>query len=131
MITIDKPTPYRDSRIKIKQVAIEVAVLPFHDLSYFFREMFLRLPQNKKHEVIEIVAGYQFEDGGRWLKIEKWMTSCFTNHHHYTPSKVAGMCLKYWKMHYTMKPLLLKRARKIKDRVRKRIVNSANTDVDS
>lgn len=106
-------------------------MLPFHYLSYFFREMFLRLPPEKKQAVIDIVAGYQFEDGGRWLKIENWMTSCYTNHPHYTPSKVAGMCMKYWKMNYTMKPQLLKRARKIKDRVRKRIVSSANTDVDS
>lgn len=111
-------------------MAIQTAVLPRNDLSYFFREMFLVLPKDKKKEIIEIVAGHQFEDGGRWLKIDTWMTSCFTNHQDYTPIKVAGMCRKYWKMHYTMKPLLLKRAQKIKDRVRKRISNSAETDID-
>lgn len=110
----------QNHRVRLKHIAIEVALLTRSDLSYFFNEMLNALPSEKKDDVIEYVAGSQFKYGGKWTNIDKWMTSCFTKHYDYSPLKVARMGLKYWHIAPTMEPLLIKLAQKAKDRVRKK-----------
>jgi len=112
----------QNHRKKLKHTAIEVGMLPRYDLSYFFSEMFSTLSPEKKKEVIKIVTGYQFEDAGKWREIDKYMNGCLTRHFDYAPKKVAHMCCVYMRISTNIKPQLIKRAQKIKDRIRKSIL---------
>lgn len=105
---------------KLKDISIAVGLLPQSGLAFFFRVLFSVLTPTKRQYVIDTVCNYQFEDRGKWRKIDKYMSGCFSNHYEYKPCKVAHMCVVYFKIPSNMEPLLLKRARKIKDRVRKR-----------
>lgn len=113
-------TQMQGDRKRIKHAAIEIASLSSSDLSYFFSIFFENISEDKRQTIIETVAGYQFEDGGKWLKVEKWMESCFINHYDYSPKKVAHMCCHYLRINYRLQPMMLRRSQKIKNRVGKR-----------
>jgi hypothetical protein len=123
-------TSLRDERKRIKHAAIEIASLTRSDLAYFFSVFFNELPEDKRKGIVETVAGYQFEDAGKWLRIDGWMDSCFTKHHDYSPKKVTDMCCKYYNINARMKPTIFKRARKIKDRIRKRLSYALLAQID-
>ena len=109
-----------EDRTRIRHTAIEISALTRGDLLYFLDVMLSEFPPERRQEFIDAVINRQFEDQGRWLKIDRWMNSCFEKHFDYTPTKVACMCWKYWKMSSTMQPVLVRRAQRIKLRVRKR-----------
>ena len=119
-MTSTRMTQKQDDRTRIKHEAIEIASLTRSDLSYFFSVFFGELPEDKRKETVETVAGYQFEDGGKWLKIDQWMKSCFWNHYDFPPKKVAHMCCHYLRINYSMEGTMVRRAQKIKDKIRKK-----------
>jgi len=56
----------------------------------------------------------------RWHKIEEWMEQRYENNYHWTPRKMASTYLNYSKIDSRMMPLLINRARKIKNKLRMR-----------
>jgi len=56
----------------------------------------------------------------RWHKIERWMEGRYEKNYHWTPRKMANIYLNYSKMDSRMMPLLINRARKIKNKLRMR-----------
>lgn len=110
----------KDEKNKIKNAAIEISLLSLNDLRYFFGVFFEDIPEEKRKEIVKIIAGYYFNDKGKWLKIDRWMESCFLNHYDYPPKKVGTMCCKYLKINIRLLPAIIKRARTIKERIRKR-----------
>lgn len=118
--------PTKNRRKKLKKFALEIGLIPLSDLNFFLHELLTSVPEEKKNHIIQFACRYQFEDQGKWLNIEKWMEGCFVNHHDYTPVKVANMCCNYWKIHLNMKPNVVKRAQRVKDRLRKRLAYNNN-----
>lgn len=57
---------------------------------------------------------------GRWHKVEEYMESLFTKDPARTPREVVNMVCIYKRVKRKMTPFLIKLARKVKDRVRKR-----------
>lgn len=66
---------------------------------------------------------------GKWHKIEAYMESLFTAQPTRTPREVVNMVCTYKRIKRRMTPFLIKRARKIKDRVRKRSERGSHVDV--
>ena len=110
-----KPNP----REKLKHIAIAIAVMDTPDQKYFIKEVFNYIAPEKRQAFVDEVVVYQFEDKGYWLKIDEWMTIRFRKNPKMKPITAARTVRYYWKMHHGMIPQLLKRARKIKDRIRK------------
>jgi hypothetical protein len=109
-----------EDRTRIRHTAIEISALTRGDLLYFLDVMLSEFPPERRQEFIDAVINRQFEDQGRWLKIDRWMNSCFEKHYHYKPKQVAHMCCVYWKMNWGMERKLILRAQEIKRKVAKR-----------
>ena len=106
---------------RIRNIAVEMALLSKSDLKYFI-ELFTRgLPEGRVEELVATIVGYQHHaDGGRYLEIEKWMESHFLKHMDYTPIRMAYFCMNQLKINTKMKPKMIVLAQKIKKRVRTR-----------
>jgi hypothetical protein len=112
-----KTSQYLTDRTRIRHTAIEISMLAHNDMVYFLEIFLAQAPKERRQEFIDAVIARQFEDRGRWIKIDKWMNSCFEKHYDYKPTKVAHMCCVYWKMNWGNEPQLILRARAIKRKV--------------
>lgn len=106
-------------RKKLKAAAIEIGMLYRLDMEYFVQELFNVLEDTKRKNFLDFVLLYQFPDKGIWLRIEAWMESCYRHNPDKTPRGVASMCRRYKRLKWEMMPELVRRAQKVKDRVRK------------
>lgn len=106
-------------RKKIKEAAIEIGMLARLDMEYFVQELFKGLQDVKRKNFLDFVLLYQFPDRGVWLRIEEWMESCYRHDPEISPRAVASMCRRYKRMKWEIMPELVRRAQKVKDRVRK------------
>lgn len=106
-------------RKKIKEAAIEIGMLARLDMEYFVQELFKGLHDVKRKNFLDFVLLYQFPDRGVWLRIEEWMESCYRRDPEISPRAVASMCRRYKRMKWEIMPELVRRAQKVKDRVRK------------
>jgi hypothetical protein len=112
-------TKILDRKTRLKHTAIELSGLSRSDMSYFLSVLIPHLPEETRCEFIHTVGSYLYK-ADKWRLIDKWMDKCFEKNYKFTPRKVAQMCCWYWKINYKMEPLMITKARKIKDRVRKR-----------
>jgi len=107
---------------KLRNIAIELSLMPLNVQKSFIRELFSNISSNRKKMLFE-TAAYLTCPSSRWVEIGKWMEKRFIKDMRRTPYQVAMMCLNYTKMDTKMKPLFIKLARQAKDRVRKRIID--------
>ena len=111
----------QDQKQKLKYTAIEIALIPDAEISYFLKELYANLPDDKKRKFINKVAEFQLSAGG-WYDAEVYMENCFNKNFSYTPKRVAHMCCKYRNLGYRMESQMIERAQRIKDKVRKRLI---------
>lgn len=117
-------------RKKIKEAAIEIGMLARLDMEYFVQELFKGLHDVKRKNFLDFVLLYQFPDRGVWLRIEEWMESCYRRDPEISPRAVASMCRRYKRMKWEIMPELVRRAQKVKDRVRKQQSRAAAKQED-
>jgi hypothetical protein len=113
-------TYVKADRKKLKAAAIEIGMLDRLDMENFVQELFKNFTDVKRKNFLDFALLYQFPDKGVWLRIEEWMQKCFLHDPEISPRAVASMCRRYKRLKWEIMPELVRRAQKVKDRVRKR-----------
>jgi len=106
-----------------KTVAIEIALLSLNKQKKILREIFKHISSNRKKDLFETVA-YLTYPSYKWESAIQWMETRFNKKMKRTPYQVAMMYMNYAKIDRKMKPVMIKLARRAKDRVRKRKLKS-------
>lgn len=104
---------------RFKEIAIEVSLFSRGDQHRFLDELFSHLPPQRRMELAERTMHLTMPRS-RWMEIEDWMERRIAKKYDMTPNQLAGVCMNYMKIDHKMRPLMVKLARKVKDRVRKR-----------
>lgn len=103
---------------EIRKLALTVATLGRPDKERFFRHLFEALPEGSREHYLEYCFKLVYRT--KWKKLNRYLDGLFNRDPDLTP-KVAAQHLKYYaKIPEAMMPLLLKLARRAKDRVLKR-----------
>jgi hypothetical protein len=103
-----------------KQSAAWLSMMPISLQVEFFRVLFRNIDDKDKIRLFDRIANFVYPEF-QWITIESWMKNRFLKDMTRTPRQVAGMFLMYSKMNTKMAPKMILLARKVKNRIRKKI----------
>ena len=85
----------------------------------FVESLFNALNEKDRCELVQWVCHCAYPKT-KWIKVERWMEGQFRRDINKVPTKVASICLNYFRINSKMIPFLVKKAQKIKHRVETR-----------
>jgi len=103
---------------RLRQLALEISILPMKDKRKFIRVLFENLPDKEKQKLMETV--FQVVDPESYAQINFKLESMFEKNQDLKPYLAARMIRHYAKISPKMLPFLTRLAQKAKDRIRKR-----------
>jgi hypothetical protein len=104
---------------EINELAARLRISTGKARKQFAAALFDDMDDDERKRWFNLFAGHAYP-AMRWHKIEEWMEQRYEKNYHWTPRKMASTYLNYSKMDSRMMPLLINRARKIKNKLRMR-----------
>jgi hypothetical protein len=111
---------YKEQKEQVHQSALWLSMMPGSLQVEFFRIFFRNVEEKDGIRLFDRIANFIYPEF-QWIKIENWMEKRFRKDMSRTPRQVASMFLMHSKINTKMAPKMIVLARKVKDRLRKRI----------
>lgn len=104
---------------EIDEMAVRLHASTEKSRKYFAAALFNDIDENERKWWFNLFASQAYP-AQRWRKIEKWIERRYKKNYEWTPRRMATTYLNYSGIDSRMMPLLINRARRIKNKLRMR-----------